>query len=307
MTNKNYDFSVIKAVAESFGAKFVVDELLAPYTSFKIGGVAAAMLAVNSEDCLVHAVKAARENSLPFRVMGKGTNLLVSDDGLNALVILVRGAFSAVTLIGEETIRAEAGASLSDLCKFARDNSLTGAEWAFGIPGTIGGAVYMNAGAYGSETADILSAVRFIGDSGEIETVAAQKCGFGYRDSVFKHSGGILLSAEFSLKKGEKFRVDSRMNEIIAQRKLKQPLDYPNAGSTFKRPSGDYASRLIDTCGLKGLTVGGAAVSDKHAGFVISKNNATFADVTALVAEVRRRVKEQTGVELEEEIEIWAD
>jgi UDP-N-acetylmuramate dehydrogenase len=201
-------------------------------------------------------------------------------------------------------ITAEGGVLLSKLAVFAKENGLSGLEFAHGIPGSVGGGVCMNAGAYGGEMADVVSKVTFLTESGDIVEVKGEECGFAYRKSAFSDGGKFVLEAEFSLKEGEKETISSLMEDLIIRRREKQPLEYPSAGSTFKRPAGHYAAALIEQCGLKGLRVGGAQVSEKHAGFIINLGGATCEDVLALMGQVQKRVFSDTGVVLESEVKV---
>jgi len=231
-----------------------------------------------------------------------GSNILAPDDGVEELII----KYSETSLSVENgLICAKAGARLSDVCRFARDNELSGLEFAFGIPGSIGGAVYMNAGAYGGEMKDVVRSVEYIDSDGVPHTLEKEQLEFSYRHSFFSGKGYIITSVLLELACADKDEITKKMNDFLSRRKEKQPLDFPSAGSTFKRPIGEYASALIDECGLKGRTVGGAEVSEKHAGFVINKGGATNKDVLGLIEIITEIVKEKKGIELEAEVEIW--
>lgn len=236
-------------------------------------------------------------------VLGKGSNLLVSDRGIKGAVIYT-GKQCGISLTDENTVRAQSGASLAQLCTFALENSLSGLEFAYGIPGTVGGAVFMNAGAYGGEMKDVLLNSEYVstdGTSGELDNEAME---LSYRHSAYENSNLVITAASVRLAPADRNEIKSTMNDILARRKEKQPLEYPSAGSTFKRPEGNFAGALIEQCGLKGVSVGGAQVSEKHAGFIINRGGATAADILSLIKHVQARVKAQTGVSLETEIRL---
>ena len=271
---------------------------LSKYTTFKIGGSADVIALPEAPDQAAELMKA----DIPKRILGLGSNILAPDSRVEELVI----KYSEVSIsIENGLICAKAGAKLSDVCKFARDNELSGLEFAFGIPGSIGGAVYMNAGAYGGEMKDIVRSVEYIDTKGTLRTLEKEQLDFSYRHSFFCEKGYIITSVLLELSHADKDEITEKMNDFLARRKDKQPLDFPSAGSTFKRPIGGYASALIDECGLKGRAVGGAAVSKKHAGFVINKGGATSKDVLDLIKIITEVVKEKRGIELESEVEIW--
>lgn len=298
-----FNLEKINEISRKHGAVLLYNENLALYSSFKIGGACDALIRVNSAECLRDALLACKENNIPYFVLGKGSNVLISGEGLKGLVILIANDFSEIKPDGE-FIDCTAGAALSNICRTARDLSLTGLEFAYGIPGTVGGAVYMNAGAYGGQMEDIVISCTYLDSGGELKEISGEELGFGYRRSFFTDSGKIIVGVRLQLKRGEMFRIDARMNELLKKRRDKQPLEFPSAGSTFKRPDGDYASRLIDACGLKGASCGGAEVSAKHAGFVVNKGGATFEDVMCVINMVKEKVKNETGVMLECEVEI---
>lgn len=276
------------------------NEPMSLHTSFKTGGAADVFVSVSSAEELNITINAAKTFELPYFIIGKGSNLLFSDDGIRGAVISLSD-MNAVTLEGN-LITAAAGASLSSVCIAARDNSLSGFEFAYGIPGAIGGAVYMNAGAYGGEISQILKSVKAINEKGEIVTLGAAECDFGYRTSIFKTSSLVVLEATLELKIDEKSEISLRMNEFIKRRKEKQPLSFPSAGSTFKRPEGYFAGALIEKNQLKGFKMGGAMVSDLHAGFIINYDNATSTDILKLIRYVQKTVYINDGVLLEPEV-----
>ena len=273
------------------------------FISFRIGGPARRLACPKNREQLVILMGLAREcGARPF-IMGNGTNLLIPDRGLDRLVIRTAGEMSDVRLTDETVIEADAGISLSRLALFAQSQALTGLEFAHGIPGSLGGAVFMNAGAYGGEMKQVVQEVIVLTEDG-IRHIPGAECAFGYRKSAFSDGKTVILGAKLHLKKGDPAQIRDKMAELMAKRKASQPLEYPSAGSTFKRPEGYYAGTLIQETGLKGLTVGGAQVSEKHAGFVINTGGATCADVMALIAQVQDRVMQRSGVHLEPEVRI---
>ncbi len=279
-------------------------EPMSRYTSFRIGGPARLMAFPGTLEEVRTAVCAARDAGIVPFFLGNGTNLLVSDDGYEGFVIHPGGIFCSASSEEGGLIRAGAAMTLSALSRTALDLGLTGLEFASGIPGTVGGAVTMNAGAYGGETVQVLRSVTAMDLNGTLSEIPAQDCGLGYRKSIFTDGSRLILSALFALQPGDREQIRARMEDLARRRKEKQPLEYPSAGSTFKRPPGYYAAALIDQCGCRGLTSGGAQVSEKHAGFVINRGGATCADVLDLVRQVRERVRSRTGVELELEVRL---
>ena len=268
------------------------------YTSFHIGGPAAVLAKPAGTIQISRVMRYCNQNGLEPLIIGNGSDLLVSDAGIKRPVVQIGPELADMRLwVGG--VCCTAGVSLAALCVFAQRNSLTGLEFAYGIPGNVGGAVFMNAGAYGGEMKDVVERVTFVTKNGEIQTVSGPECEFSYRHSIFTENSGCITEVCFRLQPGDGAAIRARMDELMARRKEKQPLEYPSAGSTFKRPVGGYASELIDRCGLKGLRVGGAMVSEKHAGFLINYDNATCADVLALVKCVQDAVKAQTGFALE--------
>ena len=283
---------------------FSENEMLSAHTTFKIGGPAEVFASPQNAGQVSAAVRFCKENGVKLFPLGKGSNLLVSDEGASGIVLHFGRDMSEMRLLDEETIYCEAGASLAKLCGFALENSLTGLEFAYGIPGSVGGAVFMNAGAYGGEIKDVILYTEHIDKNGERGVFEGDALEMSYRHSVYSSKKYIITSAVFRLKKGNKAEIKAKMDELLGKRFDKQPMDKPSAGSTFKRPEGAFASALIDQCGLKGFTVGGAQVSEKHAGFVINKGDATCADVLELIERVRDKVKADTGFVLEPEVEI---
>ena len=280
---------------------YTLNEPMSAHTTFKIGGAADIMITVQSIDELKTALSACKDSDVPFMILGNGSNLLVSDDGIEGAVILLDGDFKAITVDGE-TVTAGAGAKLSKLCTVALDEELSGLEFAYGIPGSVGGAMYMNAGAYGGEMKDVALSVTALTADGEVKEYSLEELNLGYRTSIFKSNGEIILFSKYQLHKGERSAIKAQMDDVMNRRKTKQPLEYPSAGSVFKRPEGAFAGTLIEQCGLKGRTVGGAQVSEKHAGFIINVGGATCDDVMNLVKLVQDVVKTETGYFLEREI-----
>ena len=281
-------------------------EPMSRHTTFRIGGPAELFVVPETVDEIAKIIAVCREEAAPYFVLGNGSNLLVSDKGYRGVVVQLYRSFGQITLEGNE-IHAQAGALLSGIAAVARDASLTGFEFAGGIPGTLGGAVVMNAGAYGGEMKDVLKEVTVLTPEGEILTLQADQLQMGYRTSVIKEAGYIVLEAVISLEKGDQEAIRSRMQELAGMRSSKQPLSYPSAGSTFKRPEGYFAGKLIMDSGLRGYQVGGAQVSEKHCGFVINTGNATAKDVTTLMSDVQRIVMEKFGVKLEPEVKFLGE
>ena len=281
-------------------------ESMSRHTTFRIGGPADLFVVPKSVDEIAEVLKICREEKAPYFILGNGSNLLVSDKGYRGVVVQLYRGFGKITVSGEK-IHAQAGALLSGIAAAERDASLTGFEFAGGIPGTLGGAVVMNAGAYGGEMKDVLKEVTVLTPEGEILTLQADELHMGYRTSVVKEAGYIVLEAVLSLAKGDPEAIRSRMQELAGMRSSKQPLSYPSAGSTFKRPEGYFAGKLIMDSGLRGYQVGGAQVSEKHCGFVINAGNATAEDVCRLMADVQRIVREKFGVTLEPEVKFLGE
>lgn len=283
------------------GIPLAEQEPMTRRTTFGIGGPAL-LLRPRSRAELQAAMTLCREAGEEPFILGRGSNLLVSDSGISRPVIQLDGDFTAITREGN-TLRCGAGASLIAVCRAAAENSLSGIEWGYGIPGSLGGGVYMNAGAYGGELRDVLTEVTFLDEAGEYRTLPAAELSLSYRHSIFEdRPGTVIVEAVLTLTPGDPATIRAAMEDYMSRRREKQPLEYGSAGSTFKRPVGNYASALVDQCGLKGLSVGGAEVSRKHAGFIINRGGATAADVRELIAEVQRIVREKTGYTLECEI-----
>ena len=281
------------------------EEPMGEHTTFRIGGAARRMALPGDAEEAAKLLALAEEGGWPVLAVGNGSNLLVADEGIDRLVVLTT-RMDAVTVDGASgAVKTEAGIRLSRLAVAAMEAGLGGLAFAHGIPGTLGGAVMMNAGAYGGEMAQVIRRVTAWFPVRGVQTLEGEELGFGYRRSCFSGGDGVVLSAELGLQPGcSPAEIRAEMEALIARRRASQPLELPSAGSTFKRPAGYYAGTLIDQCGLKGLRVGGAQVSEKHAGFIVNRGGATCADVTALITEVQRRVKEAAGVTLEPEVRI---
>ena len=284
----------------------LINELMSRHTTFRTGGPATLFLRPGNETELSEVVSLLKSSGETYMFLGNGSNLLVSDKGYDGVVISL-DRLDDIRLEGEDTIYAQAGVLNSKIASFARDNALTGFEFAAGIPGTIGGAMIMNAGAYGGEMKQITKSVKAISPEGQVKELSGDDCDFGYRTSALKREGYIVLSARLQLQKGNEKEITDLMTELALKRKEKQPLEYPSAGSTFKRPEGYFAGKLIQDAGLRGFSVGDAAVSEKHCGFVINKGEATSTDIYRLILEVQKRVLEDSGVTLEPEVIMVGD
>ena len=281
-------------------------EPMSLHTTFRIGGPADLFVMPGSIQAVADSIRICKETQTPYAVIGNGSNLLVSDAGYRGVIIQIGRNLNQITGNGEE-IRAQAGAMLSVIAKTALSESLAGFEFASGIPGTLGGAGVMNAGAYGGEMKDVLTEVTVLTREGEIRTIPAEKLELGYRTSLAAKNGWIILEAVLRFQKGDAEAIRSRMEELKVQRVTKQPLDLPSAGSTFKRPEGYFAGKLIMDAGLRGFTVGGAQISEKHCGFVVNKGGATAEDVRNLICAVQKKVQEDAGVKLEPEVKFLGE
>lgn len=286
--------------------RVLFDEPMSQHTTFRIGGPADVFVMPENYEQIREVLRLCREEKLPFFVLGNGSNLLVSDSGYRGVIIQMDRNMEEIRVEGEE-IHACAGALLSSVAVAARNASLTGFEFAGGIPGTIGGAAVMNAGAYGGELKDVLKEVTVMTREGELLTIPVDKLEMGYRTSIIKTSGYLVLEAVISLKKGDEEKIRAVMKDLSERRTEKQPLDYPSAGSTFKRPEGYFAGKLIMDSGLRGYRAGGAQVSEKHCGFVINAGGATAEDVRTLMEHVIEVVREKYGVTLEPEVKFLGD
>lgn len=278
----------------------VTDEPMVEHTTFRIGGPADVFVTPGNAKEIAQVLDLCKELDEPYFVLGRGSDLLVSDAGYRGVIVsLVR--LNKLELHGTQVI-CGAGVTLKKVAAFARDDSLTGLEFASGIPGSVGGAVFMNAGAYGGETADVVSSIRALNPEGKLATYRNAELEFGYRQSLVRRVGLIVLEVTYSLKLGDKEQIQATMNGLAQRRREKQPLEYPSAGSTFKRPKGYFAGKLITDAGLKGYRVGNACVSEKHAGFVVNLGGATAKDIHAVIEHVQDEVQRQFGVHLEPEV-----
>lgn len=292
------DYSAIEKACNDSGSAFERGGVIAPYTSMKIGGGCDVICEPSCEAALISIINACKSGGVPYFVLGRGSNVLFGDNGFRGCVIHIAKGMGGIAVNGDE-ITAGAGESLSAVCRAALENSLCGMEFAYGIPGSVGGALYMNAGAYGGEMKDIVVSARCLKADGSIVELPAEDMKLRYRGSIFSDGEYVILSVKLKLRRGSRDEIKSRMDELMEKRRSKQPLEYPSCGSTFKRPEGYFAAALIEECGLKGCTVGGAQVSEKHSGFVINKGGATFSDVMTLVEHIKKTVREQKGVSLE--------
>ncbi|NLM12390.1 MAG: UDP-N-acetylmuramate dehydrogenase [Epulopiscium sp.] len=280
-----------------------INEPMKDHTSFKAGGCADFFIAPENLNQLIKLINFLKENQIPYYIMGNGSNLLVRDKGFRGVIVQIYKNMSDVKIEGEE-VWAEAGILLSTLSTKVMHSHLTGFEFASGIPGTLGGAVYMNAGAYEGEMKQVLVSADVIDEEGNIITLTNEELKLGYRSSILQEKRYIVLSAKLKLKKGNIDEIRERINYLTEQRKAKQPIDMPSAGSTFKRPKGYYAGKLIMDAGLRGYSIGDAQVSEKHCGFVVNKGNASAGDIIRLIHHIQNTVKEKFGVLMEPEVRI---
>ena len=285
--------------------RFLENEPMSRHTTFRVGGPADMMFFPANVQELLDALNLACEAGVETHVVGNGSNLLVKDGGVRGLTIVLGEHFSEVRVEGTK-IRAQAGVLLSKVASAAQEAGLSGLEFASGIPGTLGGGCAMNAGAYGGQMSDVLVSAEVLLD-GEVKTLGLEEMQMGYRTTMPLREGGIVLSATFELREDDKEEIHARMRELNARRRDKQPLNMPSAGSTFKRPEGHFAGALIEGCGLKGCTIGGAQVSEKHAGFVVNTGSATAQDILDLIAHIQHVVKQETGVDLEPEVKMMGE
>ena len=306
MSEKN-TCNIYDKVVDIVGEENVhTDEPMSIHTTFRIGGNADYFVKPGNADEVAAVIAVCREYSIPYFILGNGSNLLVSDDGYRGMIINIMDNMDSVTVDGR-IITAQAGAMLVRVSVMARDNALTGLEFASGIPGTIGGAVYMNAGAYGGEMKNVVKTVRAIDEYGRIYELDSEKMDFSYRHSIVEERKLIVLEVTLELEHGSREAIDDRMKELAEARRSKQPLEYPSAGSTFKRPEGYFAGKLIMDAGLRGYSVGGAQVAEKHCGFVINKGGATASDVVELIRDVQHDVDDKFGVTLEPEVKMLGE
>ena len=297
-------FDKIYEYAKSIGCPSQRDVPMSKYTTFRIGGNASVMLTPTTDEQLASIIKKCKKDNIKPFIIGNGSNMLISDKGLDTVVINMCRPDPKIELVNGDTVVCDAGATMSKVCNFALENGLTGLEFAFGIPGSAGGAAYMNAGAYGGEMKDVLVECRHIDSDGNFGSLKGEELGLAYRTSAYEHNGYIITTLVMKLSKGNKDEIRAKMQELLQRRKDKQPLEYPSAGSTFKRPEGYFAGALIEECGLKGYSVGGAQVSEKHAGFVINKGDASAKDVLDLIKYIQDKVLSEKGVMLEPEVRL---
>lgn len=281
--------------------KIYENEPMHRHTTFRVGGPAWRYIEVNNIEELQSVTQTLSENGKAYMILGNGSNLLVSDEGIDMAVISLEGEFKTIQL-EENTITAGAGMLLSQVAAKALEDGLTGMEFAAGIPGTIGGAMVMNAGAYGGEMKDIVTSVLVMDETGKFLELETAELELGYRDSIFKRQNYIVLKVQVTLEKGLKESIKARMDELAQMRRDKQPLEYASAGSTFKRPEGYFAGKLIEDAGLKGFSIGDACVSEKHSGFVVNKGNATASDIYQVIKDTQDKVLKNSGVKLETEV-----
>ena len=302
------DYTLLDQTAQALGCPLRVDEPMARHTTFQIGGPADRFLTVENAAQLQGLLSCLRQAGIPYLVLGKGSNLLVSDKGIRGAVLHLGGDFKKVEVLPDgRTLRAGAGAPLASVCALARERSLTGLEFAWGIPGSVGGGAFMDAGAYGGEMRDVVSRVLHLGPDGAPGEARGEELCFGYRKSRYTGGEDIITAVEFTLQPGDPAAIAGKMEELMARRKDKQPYDMPSAGSVFKRPQNGFAAALIEQCGLKGRRVGGAQVSEKHAGFIVNTGGATCQDVLELISVIRKTVEEQTGTCLECEVRVTGE
>ena len=301
MNEKYFD---IYTLALKTGCEVREREPLSAHCTFRVGGECDVFVEVASGEALGQLIRVANDNSVRYFVLGNGSNVLFSDEGYEGVILHIGQMMNEIRLLDDGKIYAQAGASLSRVCNFALENSLSGLEFAYGIPGYVGGAVFMNAGAYGGEVKDVFVSADVITPNGEMITVSCDDMRFSYRYSALMDNGSLVTSAVFSLEQGDKGEIKAKMDELMGKRKAKQPIEFPSAGSTFKRPKGNFAGALIEQSGLRGYSVGGACVSEKHCGFVINKGGATSKDIMQVIKDVQKIVQEKTGYLLETEVRL---
>ncbi|NMB32784.1 MAG: UDP-N-acetylmuramate dehydrogenase [Clostridium sp.] len=298
---KEYLIHLLEGITDSRNIK--VDEPMRKHTSFRVGGPADVLVTPVTISQLSEILKLCRDNNVPAFVMGNGTNLIVTDKGIRGVVIKIYDNLSGFGIEGD-TIWAYAGILLSKLSNFALKNELEGLEFASGIPGTLGGAVAMNAGAYGGEMRNIVIETEYMDVDGKVRIIRNEEHEFGYRTSFIHKHSGIVLRSKIKLNRGKKDKIKEQMSEFMKRRREKQPLEFPSAGSVFKRPKGHFAGKLIEDCGLGGYRIGGAQVSDKHCGFIINVGNATAKDITNLIGHIQNTVQEKFGISMETEVKM---
>ena len=291
----------LEDILESNNIKY--NESMKKHTTMKVGGEAKVLVEPTTIEEIKEIIDFAKENNMKYYIIGNGSNLVVADEGIDGIVIKLATKFADIKVEGEE-IYVTSGVSMPYTAIVAKNNSLSGFEFAAGIPGTIGGGIKMNAGAYGGELSDIVKSITYLDEDGEIKTISNSDAKFGYRDSIFKRNSNlVVLSAVFKLKKGDKAEIEKIMKENNESRRNKQPIEMPNAGSVFKRPVGHYVGPMIIECGMQGYSIGGAEVSKKHAGFIVNTGNATCKDIIMLIEEIKKKVYDKFQVDLEVEIQ----
>lgn len=295
------NYSDIIKIAKNYDCEVLLNEPMCKHTSFKIGGPSDVFINIINDRALIDILKICKQSSIPYHIIGNGSNLLVSDDGIRGLCIKLAYNHNVISL-NDNIITCKANVSLSRLCKFALDNSLSGLEFAWGIPGSVGGAAFMNAGAYLGEMKDILIECNHIDDCGNFGSFFKDELKLSYRHTIYSELPYVITDVKVKLHQGNYIDIKKRMDDFMARRKSKQPLEFPSAGSVFKRPAGFFAGSLIEECGLKGKSVGGAMVSEKHAGFIINTGDATCKDVLDLIELIQKTVYENKGVILECEV-----
>lgn len=305
---KNINLALVKQALSQVipESSILLDEPLAAYTTFKIGGPADILVLPHTIDELSAVIKVLHEQAMSYTVLGGGSNVLVRDGGIRGVVIVLKDMLETME-VQDLSLVASAGHMMKDVAAFACQHSLSGLEFACGIPGSLGGAVFMNAGAYGGEMSHVVTQVRAVAKDGSIVEYGPRDLQFSYRHSLFHDNGEIVGEVKMTLEPAKLEDIQAKMDELTAKREAKQPLEYASAGSTFKRPTGYFAGTLIEQTGLKGLSVGDAEVSQKHAGFVINKGQANFKDVHDVITEVQRRIKEEHDVDLETEVRILGE
>ncbi|MGN1039238.1 MAG: UDP-N-acetylmuramate dehydrogenase [Oscillospiraceae bacterium] len=289
--------------AESLNIVVFKNESMAKHTTFKIGGFADFFITVDTEEKLAELIKFLYKNAIDYCIIGNGSNLLVTDENIHKVVIQTTANKDKIQLIDDTNIYAFAGVFLPQLCDFALENALTGLEFACGIPAKLGGAIYMNAAAYGSDMAMVLKEIYYIDETGNKQKISANDAQFGYKNSIFMHKKYTIAGALLELQNGRKEQIANKMQELLVKRRNSQPLELPNAGSIFRRPQGHFAGRLVEECGLKGRRVGQAMVSEKHAGFIVNLGEAKCSEVLELIKIIQNEVWRQKGLKLETEVE----
>ncbi|MDK2799723.1 MAG: UDP-N-acetylmuramate dehydrogenase [Clostridiales bacterium] len=301
MTQYKEFIDLLKTIVDEAG--ILLDEPMKNHTSFKIGGCADIVVLPENSEQLAKLIKLSNQQKVKYLIMGNGSNLLVTDKGIRGMVIKTYNCLNKIKVDGNY-IESESGVLLSKLANMALQNGLTGLEFASGIPGTVGGAVVMNAGAYGGEMKDVVIETKYIDEKGNINIITGEQHGFGYRTSIFQRTNKIIVNSKFKLKYGDKNKIKEEMDDLNKRRRDKQPLEMPSAGSIFRRPEGYYAGKLIQDSGLAGYSIGGAQVSPKHCGFIVNTGNATAQDVLQLIKHIQETVKSKFGVELQTEVKV---